>query len=164
MLVDWLERGDKLRIAIGTDHAGFSLRKPVLQAIVDSGHEVIDFGAYNEDRVDFPDFARKVAEAVQKGEADRGIAMCGSGVGVCIASNKFNGVYASVCHDVYSAHQGVEHDGMNVLCLGGKVIGTELAREIVLAFLRATQNPDPRYLARIRKVKVIEEESRKGKR
>jgi len=112
--------------------------------------------------VDFPDFALKVADAVQKGKADRGIVLCGSGVGVCIAANKVTGVYASVCHDVYSAHQGVEHDGMNVLCLGGKVIGTELTREIVISFLRAVQNRDPRYLARIQKVKDIESSNAKG--
>lgn len=151
-----------MRIAIGTDHAGFSLRNTVLQAVQAEGHEILDFGTFSEERVDFPDFALKVAEAVQQGSADRGILLCGSGVGVCIAANKVNGVYASVCHDVYSAHQGVEHDGMNVLCLGGKVIGTELTREIVISFLRAVQNNDPRYLARINKIKKIESSSVKG--
>jgi ribose 5-phosphate isomerase B len=151
-----------LRIAIGTDHAGFSLRNTVLQAVKDEGHEILDFGTFSEERVDFPDFALKVALAVQQGKADRGIVLCGSGVGVCIAANKVTGVYASVCHDVYSAHQGVEHDGMNVLCLGGKVVGTELTREIVISFLRAVQNKDPRYLARIQKVKEIESSNAKG--
>jgi len=151
-----------LRIAIGTDHAGFTLRDTVLQAVKDEGHEILDFGTFSQERVDFPDFALKVADAVHKGKADRGIVLCGSGVGVCIAANKVTGVYASVCHDVYSAHQGVEHDGMNVLCLGGKVIGTELTREIVISFLRAVQNRDPRYLARIQKVKDIESSNAKG--
>jgi len=151
-----------LRIAIGTDHAGFTLRDTVLQAVKDEGHEILDFGTFSQERVDFPDFALKVADAVQKGKADRGIVLCGSGVGVCIAANKVTGVYASVCHDVYSAHQGVEHDGMNVLCLGGKVVGTELTREIVISFLRAVQNRDPRYLARIQKVKDIESSNAKG--
>jgi ribose 5-phosphate isomerase B len=145
-----------MRIAIGTDHAGFVLKEVVLKTVSGEGHEILDFGTFSEDQVDFPDFAKKVAEAVQKGDADRGIALCGSGIGVCIAVNKVNGAYASVCHDVYSGHQGVEHDGMNVLCLGGKIVGTELAREIVTAFLRAEQNPEPRYLNRINKIKRIE--------
>ncbi len=145
-----------MRIAIGTDHAGFMLKETILNTIKAEGHDVLDFGTYSEECVDFPEFAKKVADAVQSGEAERGIALCGSGIGVCIAANKVKGAYASVCHDVYSAHQGVEHDGMNILCLGGKVIGTELAREIVVAFLRATQNPEPRYLNRISKIKSIE--------
>ncbi len=145
-----------MRIAIGTDHAGFCLKSTVMDAVRAMGHEVIDFGTNDESRVDFPDYARLVAEAVQKGEADRGIAVCGSGVGVCIAANKVQGVYACVCHDIYSAHQGVEHDGMNVLCLGGKVVGTELARELVTAFLQATPVAEERYLRRIKKVKTIE--------
>lgn len=145
-----------MRIAIGTDHAGFMLKETILNTIKAEGHDVLDFGTYSEECVDFPEFAKKVADAVQSGEAEREIALCGSGIGVCIAANKVKGAYASVCHDVYSAHQGVEHDGMNILCLGGKVIGTELAREIVVAFLRATQNPEPRYLNRISKIKSIE--------
>jgi len=145
-----------MRVAIGTDHAGFTLKKDVIEVVQSLGHEVIDFGTSNGDRVDFPDFAAKVAASVQSGEAERGIAICGSGVGVCIAANKFKGIYASVCHDTYSAHQGVEHDGMNVLCLGGKVIGTELARELVKSFLQAVPVDEERYLRRISKVKSIE--------
>jgi ribose 5-phosphate isomerase B len=145
-----------MRVAIGTDHAGFVLKNTVIEVVKSLGHEVIDFGTNNEDRVDFPDFAAKVAASVQNGEADRGIAICGSGVGVCIAANKFRGIYASVCHDTYSAHQGVEHDGMNVLCLGGKVIGVELARDLVKSFLQAIPVNEERYLHRISKVKSIE--------
>ncbi len=145
-----------MRIAIGTDHAGYSLKETVIKTITAEGHEILDFGTFSEESVDFPDFAKKVADAVHSGEADRGIALCGSGIGVCIAANKVKGVYASVCHDVYSAHQGVEHDGMNVLCLGGKIIGIELAREIIAAFLRARQDNEARYLNRINKIKSIE--------
>ncbi len=145
-----------MRVAIGTDHAGYSLKKVVTEVVLGLGHDALDFGTDNEDRVDFPDFAKKVAESVQAGEADRGIVLCGSGVGVCIAANKFKGIYASVCHDTYSAHQGVEHDGMNVLCLGGKIIGVELARELVKSFLQATPENEERYLRRISKIKSIE--------
>jgi len=126
-----------MRVAIGTDHAGYPIKRFVVEIVAACGHEVLDMGVNSEDRVDFPDYAQKVGNAVSGGSADRGILVCGSGVGVCIAANKMKGVYASVCHDTYSAHQGVEHDGMNVLCLGGRVIGPELACEITRSFLQA---------------------------
>ena len=113
-----------MRVAIGTDHAGFSLKKSVMETVRLCGHEVLDLGIYEEEKADYPDYAQKVGEAIISGSADRGILLCGSGVGVCIAANKISGIYASVCHDTYSAHQGVEHDGMNVLCMGGRIIGS----------------------------------------
>lgn len=146
-----------MRIAIGCDHGGFPLKEAVVAAVREAGHEVLDFGTDSPERVDFPDYAEPVARAVASGEADRGILMCGSGVGMAIAANKVPGAYASVCHDTYSAHQGVEHDGMNVLCLGGRIVGPALAREIVLAFLAAHPDPGERYARRREKVRALEE-------
>ncbi len=145
-----------MRVVIGTDHAGFPIKQTVIDTAKRLGHEVIDVGTNTLDRVDYPDYAIKVAETVLSGEADRGIAICGSGVGVCITSNKIPGIYAAICHDVYTAHQGVEHDGMNVLCLGGRVIGVEVASEIVASFLGAQQSEEQRYLLRLNKIKAIE--------
>jgi len=124
-----------MKIAVGFDHAGFPLKQTVLDAVREAGHEPIDMGTDSIESVDFPDFTEKVGRAIQNGEADRGIICCGSGVGACIAANKMKGVYASICHDTYSAAQGVLHDDMNVLCLGGRVIGPELAKVLVPAFL-----------------------------
>jgi ribose 5-phosphate isomerase B len=126
-----------MKVAVGFDHAGFPLKKTVLDAVRDAGHEPIDLGTNSADPVDFPDYSEKVGRAVQSGEAERGILVCGSGVGACIAANKMKGVFASICHDTYSAAQGVRHDDMNVLCLGGRVIGPEMAVELVKAFLSA---------------------------
>lgn len=126
-----------MKIAIGFDHAGFPLKQTVLDAVREAGHEPIDKGTNSADSVDFPDFAEAVGRAIQNGEAERGIIVCGSGVGACIAANKMKGVYASICHDTYSAAQGVSHDDMNVLCLGGRVIGPELANALISAFLSA---------------------------
>jgi ribose 5-phosphate isomerase B len=126
-----------MKIAVGFDHAGFPLKQTVLEAVREAGHEPIDMGTHSTDSVDFPDFAEKVGRAIQNGEAERGILCCGSGVGAAIAANKMKGVYASICHDTYSAAQGVLHDDMNVLCLGGRVIGPELAKVIIPAFLGA---------------------------
>jgi len=126
-----------MKIAVGFDHAGFPLKQTVLQTIRDKGHEPIDLGTNSADPVDFPDYSEKVGRAVQSGEAERGILVCGSGVGACIAANKMKGVYASICHDTYSAAQGVRHDDMNVLCLGARVIGPELAIALIKAFLEA---------------------------
>ncbi len=145
-----------MRIAIGCDHGGFPLKATVVQTIRAAGHEVVDFGTDSEERVDFPDYAAPVARAVAAGEADRGSLLCGSGVGMAIAANKVPGAYAAVCHDTYSAHQGVEHDGMNVLCLGGRIVGPALAREIVLAFLAAQPHPGERYARRREKVRRLE--------
>jgi len=126
-----------MKVAVGFDHAGFPLKKTVLDAVRDAGHEPIDLGTDSADPVDFPDYSEKVGRAVQSKEAERGILVCGSGVGACIAANKMKGVFASICHDTYSAAQGVRHDDMNVLCLGGRVIGPELAVSLVDAFLEA---------------------------
>ena len=112
-----------MKVAIGFDHAGFPLKETVLAAVRAAGHEPIDLGTYSPEAVDFPDFTEKVGRAIQNGEAERGILVCGSGIGACIAANKMKGVWASICHDTYSAAQGVLHDNMNVLCLGGRVIG-----------------------------------------
>jgi ribose 5-phosphate isomerase B len=120
------------------------------------GHDVVDLGTNGTDAVDYPDFAQKVAEAVMRGEAERGLILCGSGVGATIAANKVPGVRAAMCHDTYSAHQGVEHDDMNVLCLGARVIGEELAREVVRSWLSATFSGEERHARRLNKVKAIE--------
>lgn len=146
-----------MRVAVACDHGGFPLKEAVMQAVREAGHEVLDLGTDSPDPVDFPDYAARVGEALRRGEAERGILLCGSGVGMAIAANKIPGVYASVCHDTYSAHQGVEHDGMNVLCLGGRVIGPELAREIVRAFLQARFAEAERYRRRVAKVKQMEQ-------
>jgi ribose 5-phosphate isomerase B len=126
-----------MKVAVGFDHAGFPLKNTVLDAVREAGHEPIDLGTDSADPVDFPDYSEKVGRAVQNKEAERGILVCGSGVGACIAANKMKGVFASICHDTYSAAQGVRHDDMNVLCLGGRVIGPELAVSLVKAFLEA---------------------------
>ena len=126
-----------MRIAIGTDHGGFPLKGAVIKAIEDSGHEIQDFGANSADSVDYPDYVEKVGKSLQSGEVDRGILLCGSGVGVCIAANKMLGIYASICHDLYTARQAVEHDNINVLCLGGRVIEPEFAVKLVNEFLDA---------------------------
>jgi RpiB/LacA/LacB family sugar-phosphate isomerase len=145
-----------MRVAIGTDHAGYSLKKSVAETVRLCGHEVLDLGVYNEEKADYPDYALKVGDAIISGSADRGILLCGSGVGVCIAANKISGIYASVCHDTYSAHQGVEHDGMNVLCMGGRIIGPELAMDIVKTFLSAKFIESDNYIRRVNKIKAIE--------
>ena len=126
-----------MKIAVGFDHGGFPLKQVTLDEVRAAGHEPIDLGTNSADPVDFPDYTEKVGRAIQNGEAERGIIVCGSGVGACIAANKMKGVYASICHDTYSAAQGVMHDDMNVLCLGGRVIGVELAKSLIAAFLGA---------------------------
>jgi ribose 5-phosphate isomerase B len=145
-----------MRIAVGTDHGGFSLKAPVVDELTLLGHEVIDVGAHNTESVDFPDYAAKVGRLLQAGDAERGVLLCGSGVGVAIAANKIRGLRASIAHDTYSAHQGVEHDGMNVLCLGGRIIGDELAREIVRAFAGAEMQQEERFLRRVGKINALE--------
>lgn len=146
-----------MRIAIGVDHGGFSLKSPVVEALEQAGHEVLDFGAHEYiSGDDYPDYAKTVGQAVAQGETERGILICGSGVGVCVAANKIPGVRASICHDTYSAHQGVEHDGVNVLCLGARVIGDELALELVRAFLSAEFSGLERHQRRLDKVVAIE--------
>ncbi len=147
-----------MRVAISCDHAGFPLKAAVLETVAKLGHEVLDFGTFGPESVDFPDFAEKACRAIQRGEAERGIILCGSGVGVVITANKFKGIYAGLCHDTYSAHQGVEHDFMNVLCLGGQVVGPAVARELVAAFLSATFDGGERFVRRVNKMKKLEEE------
>jgi ribose 5-phosphate isomerase B len=150
-----------MKIAVGFDHAGFPLKKIVLDAIRNAGHEPIDLGTDSADPVDFPDYSEKVGRAVQSGEAERGILVCGSGVGACIAANKLKGVFASICHDTYSAAQGVMHDDMNVLCLGGRVVGPELAAALIKAFLGARYIGDEpggeRLARRVAKIRKMEE-------
>jgi len=149
-----------MKVAVGFDHAGFPLKQTVLDTVRAAGHEPIDLGTDSAESVDFPDFTEKVGRAIQNGEAERGIIVCGSGVGACIAANKMKGVYASLCHDTYSAAQGVLHDDMNVLCLGARVIGVELAVVLILAFLDAEyqgNKPDGGRLARrVNKIHRIE--------
>jgi len=149
-----------MKIAIGCDHAGFILKPAVIEAVKETGHEVVDLGTYSPDSVDYPDYAEKVGAEILRGKAERGIVICGSGVGICIAANKIDGIYAATCHDTYSAHQGVEHDDMNVLCLGSKVIGSEPAKEIVKAFLSARfigNDPgEERHNRRVGKVRGFE--------
>jgi RpiB/LacA/LacB family sugar-phosphate isomerase len=149
-----------MRVAIGCDHAGLSLKGEVASAARQAGWDVIDVGTSSKKPVDYPDYAIKVAKQILEGNADRGIMICGSGIGACIAGNKIKGIYAGTCHDTYSAHQGVEHDHMNFLTLGARIIGTELAREIVIAYLGATfmgELPDGRrHLMRTMKIKDIE--------
>ena len=152
-----------MKIVVGCDHAGFPLKQTVIDAIRAAGHDVIDVGTNSADPVDFPDFTKKVGEAIQSGEAERGILVCGSGIGACIAANKMKGVWASICHDTYSGAQGVQHDRMNVLCLGGRVIGPELATAVVKSFLGARylgEDPGGERLARrVAKIEKMEEGS-----
>jgi ribose 5-phosphate isomerase B len=145
-----------MRVAIGTDHGGFSLKEDVIAEVRALGHEVIDKGTNSTAAVDYPDFAEAVGLAVTSGEAKRGIILCGSGVGASIAACKIVGVRAAVCHDTYSAHQGVEHDDMNVLTIGARIVGSELARELVRAFLGAKFSGDERHVRRLNKVLAIE--------
>ena len=151
-----------MKIAVGCDHAGFPLKQTVLEAIRAAGHEAVDMGTYSTESVDFPDFTEKVGRAIQNGEAERGVLVCGSGVGAAIAANKMKGVYASICHDTYSAAQGVLHDDMNVLCLGGRVIGPELVKVLVPAFLDAEYQGEKeggeRLARRVGKIHKLEEE------
>ncbi len=153
-----------MKIAVGFDHAGFPLHDTVVAAVRAAGHEPIDMGTHSTDSVDFPVYADKVGRAVQSGEAERGILVCGSGIGACIAANKMKGVYASICHDTYSAAQGVMHDDMNVLCLGGRVIGPELAASLVKAFLGAhflgNEPSGERLARRVGQIKTIESTGR----
>jgi len=150
------EKGVKLRVALGADHGGYSLKNELL-ARLQGQYDILDLGAHKYDPDDdYPDFAEAVAKAVASGKAQRGILVCGSGVGACIAANKVPGVRACLCHDTYSAHQGVEHDDMNVLCLGARVIGIELAAKLIEAFLKARFSSEKRHRRRLKKVLAIE--------
>ncbi len=145
-----------MRVAVATDHGGFPLKQVVIEAIREAGHEPLDLGTDSLESVDFPDYAEKAGLAIQQGQAERAVLLCGSGVGVCIAANKIQGVYAAICHDTYSAHQGVEHDNMNALCLGGRIVGPALAKELVSAFLSANFQPEARFQRRADKIYQLE--------
>jgi ribose 5-phosphate isomerase B len=145
-----------MRIALASDHAGFEYKRRFAEELRAAGHDVADHGTHGPESVDYPDYAEAVGEAVSTGVAERGILVCGSAVGVCITANKVPGVRAGVCHDTYSARQGVDHDDMNVLCLGERVIGIEVAREIVQTFLAARFSAEPRHERRLEKVRAVE--------
>jgi len=149
---------NSIHLAIGADHAGFALKEELKEHLLRSGHRVMDVGTSNHDAVDYPDIAADVAKLILGGHAARGIVLCGSGVGVSVAANKFQGIRAGLCHDTYSAHQGVEHDNMNVLVLGARVIGPELAKDLVHAFLNAQYGAEPRHARRLEKIARIEQE------
>jgi ribose 5-phosphate isomerase B len=150
-----------MKIAVAFDHRGVSLKDAVKEAL--EGHEVIDLGTDSPDvRVDYPDKAREVGERIQRGEAERGILVCGSGAGAAIAACKMSGIRAAICHDLYSAHQAVEHDDMNVLCLGSEIVGASVARELVAVFLAARYDGGGRYAARLEKVAAMEREMKRG--
>ncbi len=148
-----------MRIAVAADHAGFPLKQAVVDEIGRLGHAVVDLGTFSTDPVDYPDYAEKLGRSIIEGDADRGIVLCGSGVGASVAANKLPGIRSAVCHDTYSAHQGVEHDDMNVLAIGARIVGAELALEIVRAFAGAEFSGDERHLRRLNKVLAIEERS-----
>jgi RpiB/LacA/LacB family sugar-phosphate isomerase len=143
-------------IALGADHGGFPLKKSVIAAIESCSYRVLDLGTFDETPVDYPDYAKSVAEALVNERAQRGILLCGSGVGACVAANKIAGIRAGLCHDTYSAHQGVEHDDMNILCLGARVIGTALAVELVKSFLGARFSGAARHRRRLEKIVALE--------
>jgi len=144
-------------IAIGCDHAGFALKEIIINQIGKNGHKTLDLGTDSPQKsVDYPDFAAAVSRAVLEGKADRGVVICGSGVGVCVTANKFKGIRAGLCHDTYSAEQGVLHDDMNVLCLGARVIGPSLACAVLDAFLGATFTNETRHVRRLDKIKALE--------
>ena len=150
-----------MRVAVGMDHGGYPLKEFILEELRKEGHEAVDVGAFNLDPADdYPDFSRAVGEAILSGQAERGVLVCGSGVGAAVAASKMKGIRASVCHDHYSAHQGVEHDNMNVLCLGARIIGPELAADLIRAFLAAQFSGEARHVRRLKEVGEIEEAGR----
>jgi RpiB/LacA/LacB family sugar-phosphate isomerase len=146
-----------MRLVLGSDHAGYLLKQDLACMLRDDGHEVVDVGTDSEAPVDYPDFAEAVGRAVMDGRAPRGVLICGSGVGASVAANKIRGVRAAVCHDTYSAHQGVEHDDMNVLVLGGRIVGPALARDLVRAFVGATYSGEERHVRRLAKITALEQ-------
>jgi len=152
-----------MRIAVGADHAGYPLKVEVVRFLEEQGHEVTDLGTHSTDPVDFPMYARQVGQAVQLGKADRGVLVCGSGVGACVAANKLRGIRAALCHDTYTAHQGVEHDDVNVLCLGGRVVGPALAYDIVRSWLTARYIGTGRHKRRVDQILEIERSETESK-
>ena len=150
-------------VGVAFDHRGVHLREQVLETLTADGHEVVDLGTDTDAvRIDYPDKARELGEAIQGGRAERGVLVCGSGVGAAVAASKMRGIRAAICHDTYSAHQGVEHDDMNVLCLGSEVIGPSLTVELVRAFLGARFNGGERYVQRLKKVEAMERQMSNG--
>ena len=149
-----------MRIVVGADHRGYELKDEIAAALKQAGHETLDVGTHSADSVDYPDYARAIGGALTDGRAERGVLVCESGVGASIAANKIHGVRAALCHDTYSARQGVEHDDMNVLCLGARVIDSELALELVRAFLDARLSGEERYRRRLEKVAEMERQGR----
>lgn len=150
-----------MQIAVACDHAGFPLKDEVIAALEEVGCTILDLGTYDQEPVDYPDYAEKAGRAILNGQAERAIVICGSGVGACIAANKMKGIYACNINDVYSARQGVEHDNMNLLCLGARVIGPETARELVKAFVSATFSTEERHRRRVGKILAIEANGKK---
>ena len=149
----------EMQLAIAADHGGYELKALLVPWLNAAGHQVVDLGAHQLDPDDdYPDYAAAVAQEVQSGGAERGIVVCGSGVGACIAANKVPGIRACLCHDTYTGHQGVEHDDMNVICLGARIIGVELAKEILHAFLSANFIPEPRFRRRLEKLLKLEQQ------
>ena len=146
-----------MRLVIGSDHAGWTLKKTVIEHVRSLGHEIIDAGSFDEKPVDFPDIARAVAQKVTSGEAERGIMVCGTGVGASIAANKMKGIRAAVCHDIHSAHQSVEHDDVNVMCIGAQIVGAWLAKDLVAAYLEAEFSTDEDFRRRVRKLAEMDE-------
>jgi RpiB/LacA/LacB family sugar-phosphate isomerase len=144
-------------VVVGSDHAGFDLKRFVIEDLKQQGHQVVDIGTDSPAAVDYPDFAEKVGRAVREGRGERGVLICGSGVGASVAANKVKGIRAGLCHDTYSAHQGVEHDNMNVIVLGSRIIGVETARECVHAFLGAKFTHEVRHVRRLGKIDVLEQ-------
>jgi ribose 5-phosphate isomerase B len=147
-----------MRIVIGSDHAGFHLKAAIIDHVTSLGHEVYDAGSYDANPVDFPDIAKTVTSSIIEGKADRGLMVCGTGVGASIAANKVKGIRAAVCHDVHSAHQSVEHDDVNVMCIGAQIVGAWLARDLVAAYLAAEFSTDEDFRRRVRKLAEMDEQ------
>lgn len=147
-----------MKIVIGSDHAGFALKNKLIPFLRDKGFKLIDIGTDSEEPVDYPDYAKKLSLEIINKNAQRGILICGSGVGACVAANKFPGIRAGICHDIYSSHQSVEHDNINVLVLGARIIGSELARELVISYLNARFSGDERHIRRLKKIEKFEVE------
>jgi ribose 5-phosphate isomerase B len=145
------------KVVIGGDHRGFQLKENLKKFLVTQEYELIDVGCHSAEAVDFPDVVQELVKPIQSGLCEKGIMLCGSGVGASVASNKFKGIRAGICHDTFSAHQGVEDDAMNVICLGGGIIGESIAKEIVMSFLNAKFKPEERFIRRLEKIKKLEE-------
>ncbi len=148
-----------MNLVIGSDHAGWSLKNTVIEYVRKLGHDVVDVGSFDEKPVDFPDIAREVARKVTSGEAERGIMVCGTGVGASIAANKMKGIRAAVCHDIHSAHQSVEHDDVNVMCIGAQIVGPWLAQDLIASYLSATFSTDEDFRRRVDKLHAMDAES-----